>query len=65
MTTLNVSGAVAFNLDTITAAASLATIDAGDMTAAFTMDAAEGAATVAITTGSGADTVYGNTGANI
>ncbi len=64
LTTLNVSGAVAFTLDTISAAASLTTIDAGDMTAAFTMEAAEGAAAVAITTGSGADTVYGNTGAN-
>ena len=64
LTTLNVSGGIAFHLDTITAAASLATISAGDMTAAFTMDAAEGAATIAITTGSGADTVYGGTGAN-
>jgi Ca2+-binding RTX toxin-like protein len=64
LTTLNVSDGIAFHLDTISAAASLATINAGDMTAAFTMDQAEGAAAVAITTGSGADTVYSGTGAN-
>jgi len=64
LTTLNVSGAKAFHLDTTTAAASLATINAADLTAAFTMDQAEGATTVAITTGSGADTVYSGTGAN-
>ena len=64
LATLNVSGAKAFHLDTTTAAANLATINAASLTGAFTMDQAEGKTTVAITTGSGADTVYSGTGAN-
>jgi len=58
VTTLNVSGAQNFTLDTTTAAANIATIDAGAMTGNFLMDAAEGKTTVAITSGAGNDTVF-------
>jgi hypothetical protein len=65
LTTLNASGAQNFTLDTISAAANLATISAGDMTGNFLMDAAEGKSTIAITTGAGNDTVFGqDAGAN-
>ena len=64
LATLNVQGSKSFTLDTITGAASMATIDASTMTGAFVMEAAEGKAAIAITTGSGADTVYDGSGAN-
>jgi len=64
-TTINVSGAVGFTMSTASSVASVTTIDASAMTAAFVMEAAEGAAAVAITTGSGGDTVRSGSGANV
>jgi len=63
-TTINASGSLGLTLSTASSVASVTTIDASTMTAAFVMESAEGVAAVTITTGSGGDTVYTGSGAN-
>ena len=64
-TTINASGALGFTMSLASSVASVTTIDASAMTAAFVMEGAEGAAAVKITSGSGGDTVRSGTGANV
>ena len=64
-TTVTASGSLGLTLSSGSSIASVTTIDASAMTAAFVMEAAEGAAAVAITTGSGGDTVRTGSGANV